>query len=214
MKNDSNGMLLSFNSEGLNVRQIDFVSPETFLDQTCKAYEILSRTLEIERINIPTTKIQYQLGFDENQLDAAERHLIGMNLCVLSSTLLSALGTKQDGIQFAVVMKAEAQLDGLTIERRRRLQANVVRQERQQSIDSRLLQRSRSLGPRQGDAIRALMKLKKQVPEIPPYAVQFDLEDSIDTDISTKSFNIADHISGSLEWAKSVMNEGIRHQRS
>ena len=50
MKNEAVGLSMIFNSEGLNVRQAEYLAFELFQDQSCKAYDVLWRTLEIERI--------------------------------------------------------------------------------------------------------------------------------------------------------------------
>src|SRR5215213_5985905 len=49
MKNDLLGMVVGFNSGSMTVQQSEFLSFEHFRDQTCKVYETLWRTLEIDR---------------------------------------------------------------------------------------------------------------------------------------------------------------------
>ncbi len=210
MKNEPLGMSVVFNSEGMTVRQSDFLLFDTFLDQSCKIYESLWRALGIDRINTPSLRLQYQKGFDEDKVDEAEQYLLEMGLCQTNGGLLLAMGGQPAALQLTVVTQEKARIRDLLVERRRRLQANVVRQERQQNFDARLLQRTRTLGPRQREAINAILQLKKRHPETAPVAVQFDVENSLDMDLSTKGFDMSDFIAQSMEWADSVILSVVR----
>jgi hypothetical protein len=103
-------------------------------------------------------------------------------------------------------------MGGSVVEWRRRLQANVVKQVKQQNFDARFLQRSRALGPRQGDAIRAMLKLRKLHPQLSPFAVQLELEGSLDMDLSTKEFDMRHFIFESKDWAERVKGSPVLRQ--
>jgi len=214
MKNEPLGMTVNFNSEGMNVRQFEYLEFQSFSDQSCKIYETLWRALEIDRINTPCLRLHYQKGFDEDEEDKAEQHLLKMGLCQTDARLLQAMGGQQAALQITVVTQMDAQLHDSQVEWRRRLQANVVKQVRQQNFDARFLQRSRALGARQGDAIRAMQKLKKRHPDLAPVAVQLEVEDSLDMDLSTKEFNMPDFIVQSKLWADKVKDSVVRRHRS
>src|SRR5271165_2258190 len=51
LKNDTLGMVATFNSESLNVQQTEFVDPEHFIDQSCRAFDVICNIFEISRIN-------------------------------------------------------------------------------------------------------------------------------------------------------------------
>ena len=210
MKNETLGMALSFNSEGLTVKQSGFLDFDIFLDQSCKTYEILWRALDVNRINTPALTIQYQLGFDEEKGDAAEEYLLSMKLCQAEKGLLQAIGGKQQAIQFVVVTQVGPTTQDVPVERRRRFQAGVVRQERQPSFNARLLQRARTLGSKQHDALVALMRMKRQHPEIKPFAVQFDLEDSLDMELPTREFDALDFIKEARDWSDDLLNAIVK----
>jgi len=114
---------------------------------------------------------------------------------------------------FTLITELSAQLDDAPVSWRRRLQANVVKQVRQQNFDSRLLQRTRLLGERQGDAIRGLKRLRKRVPDVAPVAVQLEAEASLDMELSTKRFNMPDFMRQSNEWAEHVKDSVVALRR-
>ncbi len=205
MKNEPLGLALSFNSEGVNVRQTLFLDSAVFLDQSCTIYDTLRKTLEIDRIATPALRVFYQVGFAADQVDDAERELLEMNLCEVNASLLNAMGGENFAVQFTTVTRDKPQIQKLGAQMRRRFQAVVVRQERQHTVDSRLLAQARSLGKKQADAIVAIQQLKKRIPEISPVAIQFEVESSLDGDVSTREFNIRDFIVDSSGWADSVM---------
>jgi hypothetical protein len=214
IKHEPLGMGVNFNSEGMNVRQSEYLLFESFKDQSCKAYETLWRALGIDRINTPALRLWYQKGFDENQEDEAEQHLLRMGLCQTDEQLLRAMGGQHAALQLTVVTQQDALLNDSPVEWRRRLQANVVKQVRQQNFDARFLQRSRALGNRQGDAIRAMQTLRKRHPDLAPVAVQLEIEASLDMELSTKEFNMPDFIVQSKEWADKLMDSVVRLHRS
>jgi hypothetical protein len=214
MKNETMGLTMTFNSEGMNVRQAEYLEFETFRDQSCKAYDILWRLLAIERISGPTLRVWYQKGFDENQEDDAEQYLLTMGLYQTDQRLLQAMGGREAGSMFTIITELSAQLDDSPVDWRRRLQANVVKQLRQQNFDSRLLQRTRLLGKRQGDAIRGMQKFRKRVPDVAPVAVQLEAEASLSVELSTKQFNLPDFMHQSNEWAEHVKDSVVTLRRS
>jgi hypothetical protein len=92
MRNEPLGMGLIFNSEGMNVRQSEYMAFEEFADQACKIYETVWRVLGIERISTPSLVVFYQKGFDEDQEDDAERYLLEMKICRADEELLKTMG--------------------------------------------------------------------------------------------------------------------------
>ena len=170
--------------------------------------------LGIERISAPTLRVWYQKGFDENQEDDAEQYLLEMGLYKANEMLLQAMGGREAGTMFTLVTEVPAKMDDAPVEWRRRIQATVVKQFRQQNFDSRYLQRSRLLGDRQGDAIRAMRALQKRQPDIAPVAVQLETEASLNMELLTKQFNMPDFILQSKEWTDQVKDSILRLKRS
>ncbi len=203
-------MALIFNSQGMNVKQSEYLAFEEFADQACKIYETVWRVLEIERINTPSLRVFYQKGFDDDEEDDAERYLLRMKLCELDEGLLRAMLGQQAGVQLAVITQDKVQVGDSLLEWRRRLNATVVKQVRQENFDARFLQRSRALGPRQGDAIRAMLKLRKRHPDLAPFAVQLELEGSLDMELSTKEFDMRGFLFQSKEWAENAKGSLVR----
>ena len=62
LRNFALGMSAKFNAESVTVEQDDVIDFETFTDQTCKIYEVLWRTFEIERIRIPLLRVTVKVG--------------------------------------------------------------------------------------------------------------------------------------------------------
>jgi hypothetical protein len=90
------------------------------------------------------------------------------------------------------------------VHRRRRLQSQVIRQEKQPPFDERLLRRTRQLGDRQQDAIAALLKLRRQHPEIAPVAIQLDMEHYFETEFSADGFDFPTFLEQGWQWLESV----------
>ena len=152
MRNDQLGLALAFNSEAMNVRQSEFLAFDHFRDQSCRIYETLWQTLGINRVNVPSLRFQLQKGFSEERADEAEAFLWKMKLSDPNPKLLAVLGGEHAAFDFTVVTEQEVKDAGVPILQRRRFQASVVRQAKQQTLDSRILQRASLLPAKQNEA--------------------------------------------------------------
>ncbi|MBI1916793.1 MAG: hypothetical protein HYS12_18965 [Planctomycetes bacterium] len=204
LKNDQLGLTASFNSEALTVSQIEFISFEHFFDQACKIFETLVRTFEIKEINLPSIKVVFQKGFKDDEVEEASQHLIKMRLCTPNGGLVALLGGKPEALEFVLVTAEDLEWNQERVHQRRRMQSQVIRQERQPPFDERLLRRARQLGKQQRAAIAALMQLRRQVPEIFPVAVQLDLEHSFETEFGAEAFDLPAFLEQGWTWAESV----------
>lgn len=214
LKNDVFGMTLSFNSENMSTAQVEFISFEHFLDQTCKIYDVLRQTLEIKKINVPTLRVVFQRGFDEGELEQAEEYLMELKICEPRSEVVSLLEGKLAAAECVVVTESNIEWNSNTVHRRRRLQTQVVRQERQLPFDDRMLRRSRLLPNNQREAIAALMKLRKQHPALSPVAAQIEVEQSFESEVSTKAFDLPGFLEHAWKWAESVGNGIVSFERA
>ncbi len=211
LRNDQLGMVATFNSETMTVSQEEFIAFEHFLDQTCKLYETLWQTFEIKRIHLPSIRILVQKGFEgEDELDAASQFVLSLRLFTPHPELSQLLGGKVNTGEFVLVTEEDLKWHEDLVHRRRRLQSQVVRQERQPPFDERMLKRTRQLGDRQRDALAALMKIRKHHPEIAPVAAQFDLEDSFETEFSSQHFDLPAYLMEGWEWAETVRGKITR----
>ena len=206
MRNDQLGLALAFNSEAMNVRQSEFLAFDHFRDQSCRIYETLWQTLGINRVNVPSLRFQLQKGFSEERADEAEAFLWKMKLSDPNPKLLAVLGGEHAAFDFTVVTEQEVKDAGVPILQRRRFQASVVRQAKQQTLDSRILQRASLLPAKQNEALRAMLRMKSSHPEIAPVAVQVDVEHSLEREFSTKDLDMAGFIAESWQWAESVLS--------
>lgn len=206
LKNDGLGMTATFNSEVMTVAQTEFISFEHFFDQTCKVYDTLWQLFEVKRINLPSIRVLVQKGFGEDELDQASRYVLNMRLCSPHPELCRLLGGKDQTIEFVFVTEEDEEWHGVRAHRRRRLQTQVIRQERQPPFDERMLRRTRQLGDKQKHAITALLQLRKQHPEIAPVAAQLDIEDSFETEFSAAEFDFPTFLKEAWSWAENVRN--------
>jgi hypothetical protein len=206
LKNDVLGMTVGFHSESMTTVQVEFISFEHFLDQTCKIYDILWQTFDIKKINVPTLRVILQHGFGEGELDKAQEYLTRLNLCQPRAEVVSLLGGNLYVADCVLVTTADVDWNKHPVNQRRRLQTQVIRQERLPPFDERMLKRSRLLGDKQSQAIAALMKLRKQHPEVAPVAAQLDVEHSFETEFSTKAFDLPGFLGDAWKWAESVGN--------
>ncbi len=207
IKNDQLGMAGAFSSEAMTVTQTEFVSFEHFLDQTCKIYDTLWQTFEIKRINAPTLRVFAQRGFEENELQEASKYLMSLGICTPHPTLVRILGGPIGNLESVLVTEDDVTWNDSLVHRRRRLQSQVVRQERQPPFDERMLKRARQLGDRQRDAIQGLNKLRKLHPPIAPVAVQLDVEDSFETEFNADEFDLPTFLQQAWQWANSVLSD-------
>jgi hypothetical protein len=214
MKNDFMGMRLTFNSEGLTIRQSEYLEVESFKDQSCTTYDVLWRALEVGRVTTPALLLSYQKGFEENEEDQAEQYLLKMGLCETNQDLLGAIGGQHAALQLTIVTQQDATQNDPRVAVRRRLQANVVRQIKQQNYETRFLQRARALGSRQGDAIRAMRQMKSHQPDLSPVAVQLELEASLDGELSASKFDMSRFIVDSVAWADRAKDSLVKLRRS
>ncbi|HTU93569.1 MAG TPA: hypothetical protein VMF69_26045 [Gemmataceae bacterium] len=204
MKNDQLGMTASFNSEGMTTSQAEFISFEHFIDQTCKVFDTLWQTFEIKRISSPTILVVFQKGFKDDELEEAAQYLISLRLCVPHTGLIGLMEGMAHALDFVLLTTEDMEWNEERVHRRRRMQSQVIRQERQPPFDERLLRRSRQLASKQRDAIAALMKLRRKHPEVSPVAAQLDLEHSFETELSAEVFDLPSFLQQGWEWAESV----------
>jgi hypothetical protein len=207
LKNDQLGMALTFNTEAMIVHQSLFISFDTFLDQACKAYDILWQTFEVKRINSPTARFILQKGFDEDAVDEAARYMLGMNLCKPGPDVGTLLGGNATALDLVLVSAEDLEWREDRVHRRRRIATSVVRQEKQVPFDQRMLARTRQLGDRQREAIRALMKLKRNMPDIAPVAAQVDLENTFETEFNAEEFDLPAFLEDSWRWSEDVRSK-------
>lgn len=109
-----------------------------------------------------------------------------------------------DALDFVIVTTEDIEWDQEPVHRRRRLQSQIIRQERQPPFDERLLRRSRQLPSQQRAAMEALTKLRHQHPEVSPVAVQMELEHTFETEFSAESFDLPTFLQQGWEWTESV----------
>jgi hypothetical protein len=204
LKNDQLGMTVTFNSEAMTVHQGEFISFEHFLDQTCKVFDTLWQTFEVKRVNAPAVRVALQKGFKEDEIEEAARYLLDLNLCTPHTELGKLMGGAVSALDFVLVTTADLDWNEEKAHRRRRMQSQVIRQEKQMAFDSRLLMRSRLLGDRQKDAIAALLRLRHQHRETSPVAVQLDLEDSFETEFRAEGFDLPAFLEQGWQWAEAV----------
>ena len=204
MKNDALRMVVSFNSELMTIQQDATPSFEHFQDAACRAFDIIKRTLELERVIAPSCKVVYQKGFDDDQLEEARRWIAAIGICAVQSDVIALLGGKQDSLDFALLTSDSLIWDGQAVDQRRRLASLIVRQERQAPFDERLLRRVKMLPQNQRDAMVALTKLRRQLPDVLPLAVQIELEHVFETEFNTRILDYPGFIQEALDWARKV----------
>lgn len=200
--NHTLGMAAGFDSSHLTVNQSDFLSFEHFLDESCKIFQVLWTSLEIERINVPCLQVFLQRGFDEESV--AEKYFRDLGVVTVSPAVQNLLGGDIQSLRTAIIGQEETNWNGEQVLRRRRLNAGVIRQVKQPGFDDRLLQRARLLSERQRDAMQALAALRKKHPESPPIAVEFELEQSLDSEFSTSQFDLSEFLADAWKWASAL----------
>jgi hypothetical protein len=195
-------MRAQFDSESVTVHQTEYISFEHFQDQTCKIYEILWKTFEVERILGPTFQAILQIGFDE--LADASAHTLKMGVCEPEKTILDVLEGQPSTVAYTLCTETDAISDGNPVVRRRRLDFRSVRQERQPDFDERVIRRLPLLPVGQQKALGHLMQLRRRYPKMHPAAVQFDLETALEGELLTRTFDLSRFFNDSWEWIGNV----------
>lgn len=189
LKNDQIGMVAQFNSEAMTVRQEDVISFDLFRDQCCKIYDVLRSTFEIETVNAPTLRIIFQLGF-EDPIEADD-FIRGLGLCEPRPELVSQMGGAPSALSFTFCTEQSREWHNLSVLHRCRLNATAISQIKQPPFDERLVKRIRLLPQKQQEAMQALMRLRRQTPQIKPAAAQFDYENSFETELRASMFDLS-----------------------
>jgi len=196
------GMRAEFDSERVTVHQTEYISFEHFQDQTCKIYEILWKTFDVEKILTPALQVIFQIGFDE--LSDASAHALKLRLCRPEKTVLDILGGQESAIGYTLCTETDTARDDNPVVQRRRLELQVVRQERQPDFDERVMRRLPLLPVGQQKALGDLMRLRRRYPRLASAAVQFDLENSCEGELLARSFALSAFLEDSWEWAGRV----------
>ncbi len=200
LRNFALGMEARFNTESLTMTQTEFLSFEHFLDQSCKTYEILRSTFEIKHILSPVLRVIYQVGFPE--LDSAEKFVRDLQLGSPNTDLLGAVGGTEAAFTFTLCTHAKVEPQGSPVTRRRRIEVSVIRQERQPRFDERIMRRLALLPARYQGAMGSLRKLRRQHTTIAEIAAQFDMENTLESEFNSGTFNLADFLKDSRQWTE------------
>jgi len=209
LQNFTLGMAARFNSEFLTVVQSEFLSFSNYSDQTCKLFDVLRSTFEIDRVFTPAFRVVLQTGFSDEA--AAEEYLRDLHLCTASEGILSSLGGKPDAVNYTITTRENIDWQGSSASIRRRLEVRTVRQERQPRFDERLLRRLSLLTPKQQEAMKDLRRLRRQHSKPCDIAVQFDVETSLESEFKSSLLDLSEFLHTSLDWSQSLA-EFIRTQ--
>lgn len=199
------GMTAYFQSESMTVHQTEYLSFDHFQDQTCKLYDILWKTFEIEKVLSPTLQVILQIGFEE--LPEANKYALTLELCEPVSEIGGLLGGEKSAVDFTICTESDVVRDDHPVVQRRRLAFQVVRQERQPDFDDRIMRRLPLLPPGQEKALGDLMRLRRRYPRLKPAAVQFDLENASEGELLTRTFDLGSFLADSWEWAERLRGE-------
>ena len=202
LNNFTLGMGAVFNTESLTVNQTEFMSFTHFVDQGCKIFEVLRNTLEIKRLVTPVLRVLYQIGFLE--ADDAESFLRRLSLNRIDPAFLTEFGGQESALDFALVTYDETNWQETPVKRRRRVAANVLRQERQPTFDERVMRRLPLLPERYHDAIRGLREFRRIHSRIAGIALQFDVENSLEAEFNTRTFDLPAFLQSSHAWCEQV----------
>lgn len=202
LRNFTLGMGAKFHSESLTVVQTEFLSFEHFQDQTSRIFEVLRGTFDIRRIFAPVLRVICQVGFPGSE--AGEGFLRGLDLCTPNRDLTSELGGSEAAFNFTLCTHQDMNWSDHQVQRRRRIDARVIRQERQPYFDERIMQRLPLLPERYREAMRALRKLRRQHAQIVDFAVQFDMEDAFETEFNSRTFDLASFLAESRRWTERI----------
>ncbi len=202
LRNHTLGMGATFDSALMTVAQTEFLSFEHFHDETCKIFDVLRSTFDVRRILAPVLSTIYQVGFSQDS--SAEEFLRGLELCRPSKDVMGVLGGSESALNFTLCTEEEIDWQSIPVQRRRRLYARVIHQERQPYFDERLIQRAQLLPERQREAVSALRKLRRQHSQIVETAAQFDMENSFETEFNSGTFDVPLFLQESREWIEEM----------
>lgn len=208
MINHDLGMTLRIDTTSLAMAQDQFFDFPNFSDQLCKVYDIVHRSFLITRLNAPSLQVIWQKGF--NSPDEAEEYITRMNLFTPRSEAIQAMGGVQKALQMVLCTEEDTDWRECQVTRRVRLEVKSLKQLRQPPFDERLLQRTRLLPVNQQEAMKALIRLRGQQPEIFPFAAQFTIELAFETEFSTKQFDLPFFLSDAWQWHEDVLKKLTR----
>ncbi len=200
LRNYRLGLFAQFQSESMTVSQSEFISFEHFRDETCKVYEILWRTFDIEQILAPALRVVLQAGFEG--MDAAEEYVRGLEFCTASDEVVAVLGGRESSVRFTLCTEDSVTWQDSRVAQRRRLEVGVIRQEKQPDFDERVMRRLALVPMHQREAVGTLMRLRRQHPQTPPIAAQFDLESTYESEFRSATFDLPTFIEESWQWAR------------
>ena len=196
------GMQTHFSSELMRFQQTEFISFEHFKEETCKTHDILWNTLDIEKVLTPALQVTLQIGFDN--LEEANDYALQLDLCKPCDQILDVLGGHASGIRFTLCTDSEVGRERNVAVNRRRMDIQVIRQERQPTFDERIMRRLPLLPVGQQKALGHLMSLRRKYPQIAPAAIQFDVENSREGELLARTFDLGNFLMESWEWSQSV----------
>ncbi len=76
----------------------------------------------------------------------------------------------------------------------------TVIQAKQPPFDERLVRRIRHLPDKQRDAMAALSRIRRRTPETMPHAAHVDSENSFETELAAKTFDLVAFVNDSWDW--------------
>ena len=196
-------MAAQFDSEQVTVSQTDFCNFELFQDATSRIFETLCHTFGVLTVNAPALRVIAQKGCES--LEDAQKQLDKFEFMSPNERLKRVLGT-QSAFQFTYCSEEDVEWNGIPVARRRRFNAAAIGQQRQVGFDERLLKRVRMLDKRQSEALSALLKVRSQLPEIPPFAIQFDLEHLYETEFKTEALDMSRFLADTWNWLEETIS--------
>jgi hypothetical protein len=204
LRNFALGMSTRFNYVGMETVQTEFLAFDIFLDQTCRIYETLLTTFGIKRILTPTLRSIYQLGF--SNADDADEVLLGLKLCSLDESIMQELSGKTSSVALTMVAEENVTWNRGRVKARKRLDAKVIKQERQPQFDERIMMRLKQIPERYHGSLEKLRSIRRQHSQQAEIAIQFDLEYAFDSELSGTTFATKDFISAAGAWSVSLRN--------
>ncbi len=94
-----------FSAQHIQVEQNEYISFDSFHDQTCRMYDVLRSCFEIKRILAPTLKVVLQAGFDA--VEEAENYLRSLRLFCPSDRVMNFLQGQEAAAGFVVCTNQE-----------------------------------------------------------------------------------------------------------